>query len=394
MFDFIITGYRWIFLQMASVLGPGWAIVALSFICSALMAPLMKAVGGIVRRETEYQSVINPQLDAIKTHYPSDMERHLHIQRLYSRYSYSPLSAIKKVMPLFVQIPFLLLTYYMLKGTEELAGVSFLFLPDLGQQDSLIAGVNLLPLIMTAVNILTVFATPNFSHRDWVQAIGIALLFLVLLYSAPSALLLYWTLNNVITFARTLSEQRGAGGLLLRKRAYALPTAIIRQMFVFWSQENVAWGVFATFMASCFMTLTWNGILSLTDTNGGLTQFVSIRGTLPLIACSAILSTCLAVMSKSRKRKYALFLRIFVVVFIVGLHILIVFNNNLFKLFFAQINIFVLVLILLGTIVFANILVSKREKDSAIREFFMGHLREWAGGCVIIALGGALCLFE
>lgn len=112
MFDFIITGYRWIFLQMASVLGPGWAIVALSFICSALMAPLMKAVGGIVRRETEYQSVINPQLDAIKIRYASDMERHLHIQRLYSRYRYSPLSAVKKVLPLFVQIPFLLLSIH------------------------------------------------------------------------------------------------------------------------------------------------------------------------------------------------------------------------------------------------------------------------------------------
>lgn len=224
MFDFIITGYRWIFLQMASVLGPGWSIVALSFICSALMAPLMKAVGGIVKRETDYQSVINPQLEVIKAKYASDMERHLHIQRLYSRYSYSPLSAVKKVMPLFVQIPFLLLTYYMLKGTAELSGVSFLFLKDLGKADALIPVLhaNLLPLVMTGVNILTVFATPSFTQKDWTQAIGIALLFLVLLYTAPSALLLYWTLNNTITCVRTLLAKKGEGARLLGARITAL----------------------------------------------------------------------------------------------------------------------------------------------------------------------------
>lgn len=220
MFEMIISGYRWIFLQMSSVLGYGWAIVALSFICSALMAPLMKAVGGIVKRETDYQSVINPQLEAIKAKYASDIERHLHIQRLYMRYSYSPLSAVKKVMPLFVQIPFLLLTYYMLKGTTELNGVSFLFLKNLGEADALIPvlNANLLPLVMTGVNILTVFATPSFTHKDWTQAIGIAILFLVLLYTAPSALLLYWTLNNTITCVRTLLAKKCEGAKLLGSR--------------------------------------------------------------------------------------------------------------------------------------------------------------------------------
>lgn len=234
MFDFIITGYRWIFLQMASVLGPGWAIVALSFICSALMAPLMKAVSGIVRRETDYQAVIDPQLEVIKAKYTSDIERHCCIQRLYSRYNYSPLSAVKKVLPLFVQIPFLLLTYYMLKGTAELNGVSFMFLGDLGRQDGLVRVpldfiprdligsnllfINLLPILMTVVNLLTVFAARGFSSRERSQAVFIAVLFFALLYTAPSSLLLYWTLNNVITLVRTLADARGAGAVLLAKR--------------------------------------------------------------------------------------------------------------------------------------------------------------------------------
>ena len=230
----LIEAYRWFFLRLADVVGLGWGIVALSFICSALMIPLMRLVAGVVRRETDYQSVILPE---IKKKFLSDAERHMHIQRLYARYGYSPISAVKKVLPLFVQIPFLLLTYYMLKNTPQLSGVSFLFLDDLGQPDALLKtigkfplGLNVLPIVMTLVNMLTVAATPGFTHKDQLQAVGISLLFLVLLYTAPSALLLYWTLNNIITMVRTLVAKRGEGLALLALRVLALrhlPAAIM-----------------------------------------------------------------------------------------------------------------------------------------------------------------------
>ena len=222
MFDAILSAYRWIFLHLASFLGIGWAIVALSFVCSAFMEPLMRMVAGVVRREKEYEEVILPQIAKINAAYSSDRERNLCIQRLYARYGYSPLCAVKKVLPLFIQIPFLLLTYYMLKGTAEINGVSFLFLRDLGKPDALLGGFNLLPVAMTLINVATVFATPGFTRRDWMQAVGIALLFLVLLYTAPAALLLYWTLNNVITCVRTLVAKRFEGARLLLMRIYSV----------------------------------------------------------------------------------------------------------------------------------------------------------------------------
>lgn len=229
----IISAYRSFFLFLAGFLGEGWAIVALSCICSALMAPLMKAVAGVVRREAAYQEVILPQIARIKETFPGDMERNLHIQRLYRRYGYSPLSAVKKVLPLFVQIPFLLLTYYMLKGTAELNGVQFLFLKNLGKPDALLSGINLLPFVMTGVNLLTVAATPGFTKRDQTQAVGISLLFLVLLYTAPSALLLYWTLNNVITMVRTLVGQRCRGARLLASRVRSIPAGALNEIRAF-----------------------------------------------------------------------------------------------------------------------------------------------------------------
>lgn len=255
MFSALIPGYRFLYLQLAALVGCGWAIVALSFICSFLMLPLMRAVAGIVRREKEYEDVIDPQVAAIKAKYASDMDCHFHIQTLYQRYGYSPLAPIKKVLPLFVQIPFLLLTYYMLKGTVQLSGVSFLFLRDLGAADALLPhAVNLLPLVMTGVNILTVFATPGFSHKDWTQAIAISLLFLVLLYMAPSALLLYWTLNNVITMFRTLFSNKGEGTRILAIRICAI-RHLPSQVNAWLTVERLTWLSLGLFLTSVYMWL-------------------------------------------------------------------------------------------------------------------------------------------
>ena len=306
MFETVIAGYRWFFLQIADLIGLGWGIVALSFLTSLAMTPLMKAVAGIVRRESEYQSVILPQIAAIKERYGSDMERHGHIQRLYSRYSYSPLSAIKKVLPLFVQIPFLLLTYFMLKDTSQLVGEGFLFLRDLGAPDGLIPGyllpflfvsgrgmaiesdcaLNLFPVLMTFVNVVTVYATPGFLQKDCKQAIGIALLFLIMLYSAPSALLLYWTINNTITLMRTVFGGKCAGMLMLYNRIRAIPdfVSVVRMSL---NNRTLAAVSLISLLISLYCFVTVIMFRSMNDACHGLTYTLSLGGMFHALALSA-----------------------------------------------------------------------------------------------------------
>ena len=287
MFDFIIAGYRSFFLFLSGSIGIGWAVVALSLLCSFLMAPLMKAVAGIVRRETEYQSVILPQVAAIKERYSSDIERNLHISALYARYSYSPLSAVKKVLPLFVQIPFLLLTYFMLKGTPQLSGVSFLILKDLGSADALAAGFNLLPFVMTGINLVTVLATPGFEKRDMVQAVGVALLFLVMLYTAPSALLLYWTLNNAITCVRTLVAKRFEGLALLWRRMRLLRKLPDACVFCF-SWSSIQFAVVMMFLLCTYFSII---LFFSSDIRASLTYTVAKWGVVaaPVLVVAMVL---------------------------------------------------------------------------------------------------------
>jgi hypothetical protein len=83
------------------------------------------------------------------------------------------------------------------------ADLSFLFIKNLGSQDCLLGGVNLLPVLMTLINILTVMLmTPTQKERR--KSYVIAVFFLIFLYTSPAGLVLYWTSNNFINLLRYL----------------------------------------------------------------------------------------------------------------------------------------------------------------------------------------------
>lgn len=92
----------------------------------------------------------------------------------------------------------------MLESVNDIVGHSWWLIDDLSSPDNLLNGVNLLPLLMTAINIVGAFAMKDFSTRERIQASVIAILFLILLYDAPSALLIYWTFNNFLTIFTAL----------------------------------------------------------------------------------------------------------------------------------------------------------------------------------------------
>ncbi len=219
MFEPIIAAYRVFFLFLYEHIGFALSILITSLITSFLMKPIAKFIMKYVKREQAYQTVLQPQIDAINGSDKSGAEKQFELQELYRRYGYSPILATRKVLPLFVQLPFLFLTYYMLEGTTVLNGVPFLCFKDLGAADALLPlGVNLLPFVMTGINFIAIFSTPSFARKDQIQAIVVALLFLVMLYPASSALMIYWTLNNFFTCVKTLLEEKGEGVKLLAAR--------------------------------------------------------------------------------------------------------------------------------------------------------------------------------
>jgi len=183
----------------------GFAIVVLSIVTALIMIPIERKVRGSVLKEKTIENVLAPQIINIKKNYKG-AEQTLAIKRLYSRYSYSPFYAIRNIYSILLQLPFLIGAYLMLSENQDIQGQSFLFLKDLSCEDKLMAGFNLMPLLMTAVNILTLYFL-HLSKKENYQAIGVAIFFCVLLYKAPSALLLYWTMNNVIHLIRAIYKK-------------------------------------------------------------------------------------------------------------------------------------------------------------------------------------------
>lgn len=204
-FESVIIVYSSFYLLLANLIESyGVAAILLSVLISFLLVAPMRWATKIVRNEQEIQRVIEPQLSKIKTESTGE-KQFTRISGLYSRYAYHPIYAVRLVSSLFIQLPFFILTFIMFTELQDINGKQFLFIQDLGQADKLLyGGGNLLPFVMTIVNLVAAITTPNFSKKDLKQAVGVSLLFFVLLYNAEAVLLIYWTTNNLILLLRNV----------------------------------------------------------------------------------------------------------------------------------------------------------------------------------------------
>ena len=195
LFSPLIKVYKELYLFAYGITGDyGFSLVVLSLFTFIVLYPFNKKTQQIQNREHKIQSVLSPQISEIKKQY-SGREQYEQLQWLYQRYGYHPLYAIRSALGFVLQIPFLTAAYYMLSDLSEIRGVSWGFIPDLGSPDYLLGGINLLPFIMTLVTVVYAFVMPGIHKKEQLQTVLIGFFFLILLYSAPSALLIFWTCN-------------------------------------------------------------------------------------------------------------------------------------------------------------------------------------------------------
>ncbi len=184
----------------------GLSLVGLSLLTSLVVILLNKLLKRYEDREQKVRSILEPQEKLIKDSFKGQ-EKHQKIQDLYRRYSYHPILSLRSSLSLFLQIPFLLAAFYMIGELSLFEGKALIWIKDLSKPDGLLLGINLLPLLMTGINLLAAALTPGFRTKDKLQAAVIAGMFLVLLYKSPSALLVYWTTNNLLSLLRILGKR-------------------------------------------------------------------------------------------------------------------------------------------------------------------------------------------
>ena len=213
----------------------GAAVIPLSLCLNFLLLPLYNRADAIQKAEREREQLMAPGVDHINSVFKGD-ERYMMLQAYYRLHSYKPVYALRSSLPLLLEIPFFVAAFHFLSNLADFHNTPFGPLANLAEPDGLLKlggrSINLLPILMTAVNIVSsrIYAK-DLSRKDKLQLYGMALIFLVLLYNSPSGLVFYWTLNNVFSLFKNIvgaarNREAAAGflmsGLGLAFLAYAL----------------------------------------------------------------------------------------------------------------------------------------------------------------------------
>ena len=106
-------------------------------------------------------------------------------------------------LPLLIQMPFLFALYRAITISLDFRQASFLWIPDLSAAEPYL--IHILPILMTATMVVLQLVTPAPSAdplQRKMMAIGMPIFMLYILWSAPSGLVLYWLVGNIVGFSQ------------------------------------------------------------------------------------------------------------------------------------------------------------------------------------------------
>ena len=209
----LIVVYDILFTMLYYMIGnPMLSILALGIVINFLALPLYRKADLMQKEETAKQKKMKPWLNHIHRQFSGD-ERFLIQQAYYKIEHYTPLNALKEAGPLVLQIPFFMAAYNYISRLSMLENTSFGPITNLLAPDALVTigilSINILPIIMTAINLVSGYVySKGGPLRLKIQIYAIAAIFLVLLYNSASGLVLYWIMNQIFSLGENIFYSR------------------------------------------------------------------------------------------------------------------------------------------------------------------------------------------
>jgi YidC/Oxa1 family membrane protein insertase len=185
----------WVLAAIYKLVGNwGWAIIGLTLLLKLAFFPLSAAS----YKSMAKMRVLTPKLVKLKEAYGDDKQRlNQEMMALYKKEKVNPLGGC---LPVLVQIPVFIALYWVLLGTVEMRNAPWLgWITDLSVKDPFYV----LPLIMGATMFIQTKLNPT--PPDPIQAK--VMLFMPIMFTGmflffPAGLVLYWTVNNVLSIAQ------------------------------------------------------------------------------------------------------------------------------------------------------------------------------------------------
>ena len=195
----------------------GLAIILLSIAVNIILIPFFWISEKLQNKERLRQDAMRNDLAALDT-IENKNEKYFYTLEIYKRHNYKTYYSLVGTLGLIVQIPFFLAAYWLLKDYPVIHGESFSIIQDLSEPDGMLQirwlKINVLPLLMTVINIIGVFQIrKNIESKQGLQLIFTAFVFLIFLYPSPASLLIYWTTNNIVSIGKNFFIYKNAPSL-------------------------------------------------------------------------------------------------------------------------------------------------------------------------------------
>lgn len=184
----------------------GLSVILLSFLAYAVLFPFTSKSSQAMKKMQEIQ----PLMQELKEKYkdkPQKMQKE--VVALYKEHKVNPLGGC---LPLIFQFPIIIAFYQVVFRFPELQGASFLWIQDLAMPDQLfslpftipllkVQYFNLLPILVMVLGIIQqqiIVTSSNPQQKKIGLFMGVFMG--IIFYNFPSALVLYWFIQNVLTF--------------------------------------------------------------------------------------------------------------------------------------------------------------------------------------------------
>ena len=203
--------WRWLCYPLVWVLNlfNGWipnfgvAIILLTILVRLIFWPLTRKSTEGMKKMQELQ----PLMKEIQAKYKDNPQRlQQETWQLYREKKVNPMSSC---LPMLIQIPVFIALFNVLRSAVELRYAPFLWIADLSEPEGLFAswfpfgGLNLLPVLMAVSTALQSYFTPSTGDKkQQMMMVMMPAMMLIMFYSFPSALSLYWFLSNIFSIVQ------------------------------------------------------------------------------------------------------------------------------------------------------------------------------------------------
>ncbi len=188
----------------------------MTIVIKIILHPLTRKSFESMRR----MSALQPKINEIKNKYKNDQRQmNKETQALYKREKINPMGGC---LPMLFQMPIFYALYTLLSGMVELRNESFLWIKDLSIPDTVatikmqvpvlgyriaeqgFTDINVLPFIMTATTLLQSKLTSGnqSGQQGKMMTYLFPLMFFFIFWNMPSGLVLYWTVQNILTIGQ------------------------------------------------------------------------------------------------------------------------------------------------------------------------------------------------